>query len=156
MIVAMSWRAAAMRASSVRPTIRGTIRAARIPRIVITTMISISVNPRATRDTRLDCLCGVCLRFIGGRLKKLDLISTNAPKALKFKRFFKVRMRGEDNIALGSRLDREIGGVSPPLGGIRYGLGRNAPRVTLGARTPARDLRAPSLSQSVGVLVEVG
>ena len=42
----MSCRAAAIRASSVRPTTRGTIKAAMIAMIVITTMISISVNPR--------------------------------------------------------------------------------------------------------------
>ena len=62
---------------------------------------------------------------------KLDLISTNAPKALKLKRFSLVNTRGEDNIALCLELDREIGGVSPPLGGIRNGRGRIAPRVTL-------------------------
>src|SRR5882672_12929782 len=64
---------------------------------------------------------------------KLDLISTNAPKALKVKRFSLVNIRGEDNIALCLGLDREIGGVSPPLGGIRNSRGRSAARVTLKA-----------------------
>src|SRR5512134_4124618 len=45
MIVAMSCLAAAIFASSVRPTTRGTISAASTPRIVMTTMISISVKP---------------------------------------------------------------------------------------------------------------
>lgn len=45
MIDAMSCLAAAILASSVRPTTRGTINAASTPRIVITTMISINVKP---------------------------------------------------------------------------------------------------------------
>src|SRR5512134_974765 len=65
MIVAMSCLAAAILASSVRPTTRGTISAARTPRIVITTMISISVKPRASRPRAPTGNCGERRGIIG-------------------------------------------------------------------------------------------
>ena len=49
MIAAMSFLAAMTRASSGRSMMRGTTSAARMPRITMTTMISISVNPRTVR-----------------------------------------------------------------------------------------------------------
>ena len=45
MMPAMSWRAATCRAWSGRSSTRGTIRAARMPMMTMTTMISIRVNP---------------------------------------------------------------------------------------------------------------
>ena len=45
MIVLTSWRAATILASSGRPMIFGTIRAARIARITTTTITSMSVKP---------------------------------------------------------------------------------------------------------------